>query len=96
MGLQTAPSVIPSAQRTLTLCTDISDLYNGDGQFTFRGSCDPANQITYTRDDIDDPATPAAVVGALRAPDAAEIDGVIGKFSLAWLRMTIRSITHLV
>ena len=64
--------------------TDISDLYNGDGQFTFRGSCDPANQITYTTDDINDPATPAAVVGALRAPDKAEIDGVIGKVSLAW------------
>lgn len=64
--------------------TDISDLYNGDGQFTFHGSCDPANHITYTQDDIDDPATPAAVVGALRAPDAAELDGVIGKVSLSW------------
>ena len=64
--------------------TDISDLYNGDGEFTFRGSCDAAQRITYTRDDIDDPATPAAVVGALRAPDAAETDGVIGKLSLSW------------
>ncbi len=64
--------------------TDISDLYNGDGFFTFRGSCDPANHIRYSVDDIDDPSTPAAVVGALRAPDKAELDGVIGKFSLAW------------
>lgn len=64
--------------------TDISDLYNGDGEFTFRGSCDPANQITYTRADIDDPATPAAVAGALRAPDSAQTDGVIGKFSVSW------------
>ena len=64
--------------------TDISDLYNGDGQFTFRGSCNPANQITFTLDDIDDPTTPAAVVGALQAPDSADLDGVIGKVSLSW------------
>ena len=64
--------------------TDISDLYNGDGQVTFRGSCDPANHITYTVADINDPATPAAIVGALGAPDSAETDGVIGKFSLSW------------
>ena len=64
--------------------TDISDLYNGDGEFTFRGSCNTADHITYTRDDIDDPNTPAAVVGALRAPDSAETDGVIGKLSLSW------------
>ncbi len=64
--------------------TDISDLYNGDGQVTFRGTCDPAAQITYTQADINDPATPAAVVGALRAPDAAETDGVIGKLSVSY------------
>lgn len=64
--------------------TDISDLYNGDGQITFRGSCDPANQITYTLADLNDPATPAAVVGALQAPDKAEADGVIGKFNVSW------------
>lgn len=64
--------------------TDISDLYNGDGQFTFRGSCDPANHITYTLADINDPATPASVVGALGAPDSAQTDGVIGKFSVSW------------
>ncbi len=65
--------------------TDISDLYNGDGAFTFRGSCDPAQRITYTRDDIDDPATPSSVVGALRAPDSAETNGVIGKFTASWM-----------
>jgi outer membrane receptor protein involved in Fe transport len=64
--------------------TDISDLYNGDGEFTFRGSCDPADRITYTLDDIDDPATPPSVVGALLAPDSAETDGVIGKLSVSW------------
>lgn len=65
--------------------TDISDLYNGDGEFTFRGSCDPSTHITYTQADINDPATPAAVVGALQAPDSAETDGVIGKLSLSWV-----------
>ena len=64
--------------------TDISDLYNADGQFTFRGSCDAANRLTFTVDDIDDPATPAAVVGALQAPDTASTDGVIGKLSVSW------------
>ncbi|MEM1411388.1 MAG: TonB-dependent receptor [Pseudomonadota bacterium] len=64
--------------------TDISDLYNGDGQFTFRGSCDTAAQITYTQADIGDPATPAAVVGALQAPDSATTEGVIGRLSVSY------------
>ncbi len=65
--------------------TDISDLYNGDGEFTFRGSCDPANHITYTQADLNNPDIPAAAAGALRAPDSADTDGVIGKFSVAWM-----------
>jgi iron complex outermembrane receptor protein len=64
--------------------TDISDIYNGDGEVTFRGSCDPAQRITYTLDDIDDPNTPPQVREALLAPDAARTDGVIGKVSLAF------------
>jgi outer membrane receptor protein involved in Fe transport len=63
--------------------TDIADLYNGDGEFTFTSTC-ATPQITYTLDDIDDPDTPASVVGALLAPDSAEKDGVIGKFTAAW------------
>ncbi|MEM9386063.1 MAG: TonB-dependent receptor [Pseudomonadota bacterium] len=64
--------------------TDISDLYNGDGQITFRGSCNPDNQITYTLDNIDG-NTPAQVIAALNnAPDAATTDGVIGKVTLSW------------
>ncbi|TCO75444.1 TonB-dependent receptor [Chromatocurvus halotolerans] len=63
--------------------TDISDLYNGDGQITFRGTCDPAEQITYTMDTIDQ--APDQVAAALRsAPDVAATDGVIGKVSLSW------------
>ncbi|MFK7831363.1 MAG: TonB-dependent receptor [Congregibacter sp.] len=62
--------------------TDISDLYNGDGQVTFRGSCDPANHITYTQETIDQ--APAQVAAALGAPSSAQTDGVIGKLSLSW------------
>ncbi|MEO0973688.1 MAG: TonB-dependent receptor, partial [Pseudomonadota bacterium] len=64
--------------------TDISDLYNGDGEITFRGTCNPDAQITYTLDTIDE-NTPAQVVSALQnAPDAATTDGVIGKATLTW------------
>ncbi|KGE03950.1 TonB-dependent receptor [Pseudohaliea rubra] len=63
--------------------TDISDLYNGDDQITFRGTCDPAQQLTYTPDNIDE--APAQVANALQnAPDVAQTDGVIGKLSLSW------------
>jgi outer membrane receptor protein involved in Fe transport len=62
--------------------TDISDLYNGDGQYTDRSTCLP-NQITYTRDNID-ASTPDQIVNALDAPDTASTDGVIGKVSLSW------------
>ncbi len=63
--------------------TDISDLYNGDGQITFRGTCDPDAQLTYTKDNIDE--APAQVASALRsAPTSAQTDGVIGKISLSW------------
>ena len=64
--------------------TDISDLFNGDGEVTFRGTCDPTQQVTFTTDDLNDPATPAAIVGALTAPDSAETDGVIGKFTVSY------------
>lgn len=63
--------------------TDISDLYNGDGEVTFRGSCDPADHITYTADTVDG-STPASVVAALQAPDAARTDGFIFKLTGTW------------
>ncbi|MDG2278992.1 MAG: TonB-dependent receptor [Pseudomonadales bacterium] len=75
--------------------TDISDLYDGDGSFTYRGGhsggvCVP--NLTFTRDDslADIEAAglsagaAAGVYNAVRAPDKAETDGVIGKVSLAW------------
>ena len=75
--------------------TNISDLYDGDGVFTFIGTCNDAQRITYTvADSFDDivasqlaaGATQAQadaranlVFNAVRAPDVAETSGVIFK-----------------
>ena len=67
--------------------TDISDLYNGDGQFTFIGSCDAALRQTFDlNDSLADiqaaglSATQAQqVFNAVRAPDTASTDGLIYK-----------------
>ncbi|MDZ7827251.1 MAG: TonB-dependent receptor [Gammaproteobacteria bacterium] len=76
--------------------TDISDLYNGDGEITFRGDCNPATQAPVTVDtqladmpqafqDLDGAAsTLADPKRAAQAPDTASTDGVIGKVSLSW------------
>ena len=87
----------PDAQK---FGTDISDLYNGDGQFTYRGTqggsvC--ATPVTFTAgtslaDIQNDPrlAQPltdgqaTGVFNALSAPDEASTSGMIGKVSLAW------------
>ncbi|MEL7190305.1 MAG: TonB-dependent receptor plug domain-containing protein [Pseudomonadota bacterium] len=67
--------------------TDISDLYDGDGQFTFIGSCNAALRQTFDlNDSLADiqaaglSATQAQqVFNAIRAPDVAETSGVIFK-----------------
>ena len=74
--------------------TDISDQYNADGQFTFRGTCNTSRHITYTQGqsiaDIQatDPALSlaqaTAIFNALAAPDKASTDGVIFKGSLSF------------
>lgn len=66
--------------------TDISDIYNADGEVTFHGSCDTSTHITYTQADVDDPAidVPAAVAAALQAPDTAATDGTIFKVTGNW------------
>ena len=63
--------------------TDISDIYNGDGQVTFRNSCDTSTHLTYTLDNVDE-APDRVAAALLNAPDSAQTDGVIGKLSLAW------------
>ncbi len=67
--------------------TDISDLYNGDGQFTFIGSCNAALRQTFdlgdSLADIQAAGLSAAqaqqVFNAVRAPDTASTDGLIYK-----------------
>ncbi|ANU06443.1 TonB-dependent receptor [Paraurantiacibacter namhicola] len=72
--------------------TNISDLFDGDGQFTFIGSCNAALRQTFTlNDSVQDiqnaglNATQANLVfNALRAPDTASTDGFIFKGTLNW------------
>ena len=71
-----------------TFGTDISDLYNGDGEVTFRNTCDASLRIPYTRDTVADSGLDesqrAYILAALNAPDTAQTDGVIGKVSLSY------------
>ena len=67
--------------------TNISDLYDGDGQFTFIGSCNADLRQTFDlNDSLADiqaagltEAQATQVFNALRAPDVAETSGVIFK-----------------
>ncbi|MGB3165567.1 MAG: TonB-dependent receptor [Alteraurantiacibacter sp.] len=67
--------------------TDINDLYDGDGQFTFIGSCNPDLRQTFdlndTLEDIQAAGLSASqaqqVFNSVRAPDVAQTDGVIVK-----------------
>ncbi|MEP5938545.1 MAG: TonB-dependent receptor [Erythrobacter sp.] len=79
-----------AAQDANAFGTDINDLYDGDGQFTFIGSCNAALRQTF---DLDDSladiqaaglsATQAQqVFNAVRAPDTAQTDGFIYKGTL--------------
>lgn len=72
---------------------DISDLFNADGEFTFVGSCDVNLRNTFTdataiagNPDFDalSAGQQSTVLSALSAPDTAQTDGVIGKFSFSW------------
>lgn len=66
----------PNGTDTNSYGTDISDLYNGDGQYTDHGSC--GAPTTYTQADVTS-ATPPNIVAALNAPDKAHASGVIVK-----------------
>jgi len=79
-----------AAQDANAFGTDISDLYDGDGQFTFIGSCNAALRQTFDLgDSLADiqaaglSATQAQqVFNAVRAPDTASTSGTIFKGTL--------------
>jgi len=79
-----------AAQDANAFGTDLNDLYDGDGEYTFIGSCNSALRQTFTLDDslqdIQDAGLSAAqaqqVFNAVRAPDTAQTDGVIYKGTL--------------
>ncbi len=70
--------------------TNINDLYDGDGQFTFIGSCNAALRQTFTLgDSVADieaaglsTAQATQVFNALQAPDVAKTSGTIFKGTL--------------
>lgn len=72
--------------------TNISDLYDGSGSFTFIGSCDPALRQTFTMtDSIADieamgysTAQATQIFNSVRAPSSAQTDGVITKVTGTW------------
>lgn len=76
-----------AAQDANAFGTDLNDLYDGDGVYTFIGSCSAALRQTFTLSDtLADiqaaglSATQAQqVFNALRAPDKAEAEGMIYK-----------------
>ncbi len=76
-----------SAEDQNAFGTDLNDLYDGDGEYTFIGSCDPALRQTF---DLNDSLADIQAAGlsagqaqqvfnAIRAPDTASTDGFIYK-----------------
>ncbi len=80
-----------AAQEAQAFGTDISDIYNGDCEYTFRGVAQP-NQQTFTCDDsLADIVAAGLTTGqatqvfnALRAPDVAATEGSIFKLTGTW------------
>ncbi|WP_340587266.1 TonB-dependent receptor [Erythrobacter alti] len=76
-----------SAEDQNAFGTDINDLYDGDGVYTFIGSCSPALRQTFdlndSLQDIQDAGLSATqaqqVFNAVRAPDVAAASGTIFK-----------------
>lgn len=72
--------------------TNISDLYDGDGQITFNGSCDTSLHQTFdTSDTVDSiidaigvsEAAAQRLINAINAPDTASTDGFIFKGNIS-------------
>ncbi|MDG6080061.1 TonB-dependent receptor [Erythrobacter litoralis] len=76
-----------AAQDANAFGTDLNDLYDGDGSYTFINSCNADLRQTFTLDDsLEDiqaaglsEAQARQVFAAVRAPDKAESEGVIVK-----------------
>ena len=79
-----------AAQDANAFGTDLNDLYDGDGEYTFIGSCNANLRQTFDLDDsLQDiqnaglsPTQAQQVFNAVRAPDVAQTDGFIYKASL--------------
>lgn len=79
-----------AAQDANAFGTDLNDLYDGDGEYTFIGSCNADLRQTFRLEDslqdIQDaglsPTQAQQVFNAVRAPDVAATDGFIYKGSL--------------
>ncbi|MEO0882002.1 MAG: TonB-dependent receptor [Pseudomonadota bacterium] len=72
--------------------TNLSDLFDGDGSFTFIGTCADDLRQTFTLGQTIDEITAAGlseaqaqqVINSLNAPDTASTDGVIFKGNVSW------------
>lgn len=81
-----------AAQDANAFGTNISDLYDGDGEYTFIGSCDASLRQTFTAGQSIDEIMAAGlsesqatqVFNALQAPDTASTDGFIFKGTVNW------------
>ncbi len=79
-----------AAQDANAFGTDLNDLYDGDGEYTFIDSCNANLRQTFDLDDsLQDiqnaglsPTQAQQVFNAVRAPDVAQTDGFIYKASL--------------
>lgn len=79
-----------AAQDANAFGTDLNDLYDGDGEYTFIGSCNADLRQTFTLDDTLQDIQDAGlnetqaqqVFNAVRAPDVAATDGFIYKGSI--------------
>jgi outer membrane receptor protein involved in Fe transport len=80
-----------AAQEAQAFGTDISDIYNGDCEYTFRGVAQPSQQTFTCDDSLADIVAAGLTAGqaqqvfnALRAPDVAATEGSVFKLTGTW------------